>query len=222
MAPGSYISIYGQGLSEVTRIFNTPYLPLALAGVSVSFDVPSKNLSVPGRIHFVSPGQINVQIPWELQGSSSALVKVSIGDSSSSVYTVPLLDYSPAVFEYNEPSSGRLLAAALDTGFAVVGTQNAAKKGTVIQVYANGLGPVDRQPVSGEATSRDTLASTKGAIHVTIGGRAAEVLFSGLAPSNVGLYQLNVRVPEDAPNGLQPMVITANGIVSKTADLPIQ
>ena len=115
IAPGSYVSIFGRALSEVTRVFNTPYLPLALSGVSVSFDVPSQNLSLPARIHFVSDGQINVQVPWELRGATSAVVKVSIGDTSSDLVTVPINDYAPAVFEYPEPSSGRTLAAVLDS-----------------------------------------------------------------------------------------------------------
>jgi hypothetical protein len=80
-ATGSYVEIYGVGLSEATRMTPTLYLPVALAGVSVSFDAPG--LSVPGHIHFVSANQVNVQIPWELQGLRSALLKVSVRDSQS-------------------------------------------------------------------------------------------------------------------------------------------
>ncbi|MEO8131068.1 MAG: S8 family serine peptidase, partial [Bryobacteraceae bacterium] len=54
LAPGSYISIYGNNLSESTRVANTPYLPLSLAGVSVSFDIQSKKISLPARLQFVS------------------------------------------------------------------------------------------------------------------------------------------------------------------------
>jgi uncharacterized protein (TIGR03437 family) len=222
LAPGSYITIFGRGLSEVTRVFNTPYLPLSLAGVSVSFDVPEKNLSVPGRLSFVSDGQINVQVPWELQGASSALMKVSIGETSSTVVTVPLLDHSPAAFEYDEPGTGRLLAAALDTNFNRVTTANPARRGNVVQIYANGLGPVTNPPATGEVTPADPLPSTRAVPTVTIGGRAAEVLFSGLAPYNVGLYQINVRVAGDTPTGLQPVVITSNGIQSKAANVPVE
>jgi uncharacterized protein (TIGR03437 family) len=57
---------------------------------------------------------------------------------------------------------------------------------------------------------------------VTVGGRDASVGFSGLAPYIVGLYQLNVTIPADAPTGIQPIVISVNGVVSKTANLPIQ
>jgi minor extracellular serine protease Vpr len=222
LAPGSYISIYGRSLSDSTRVSSTPYLPLALSDVSVSFDVPANKISVPGRVQFVSEGQINVQVPWELQGQSSASMKVSIGEISTDLYTVPLQDYSPAAFEYKEAASGSFLAAALDENFALLGSANPARRGRTVQIYANGLGPVDNQPASGEVAPAQPLARTRVLPTVTIGGRQANVVFSGLAPGNVGLYQLNVVVPADAPTGTQPVVISANGITSKSTNLVIQ
>jgi uncharacterized protein (TIGR03437 family) len=222
VAPGSYVSIFGRSLSEGTRVFNTPYLPLALGGLSVSFDAPAQNLSVPARIHFVSDGQINVQVPWEMRGATSAVVKVSIGDTSSDVVTIPINDYAPAVFEYPEVSTGRPLAAVLDSGNSLVGTGNPAKRNDVVQIYVNGLGPVDNQPATGDPSPSQPLATTRVVPEVTIGGQRAEVLFSGLTPGIVGLYQVNARVPAGAGSGLQSLVITANGIVSKTVMLPIQ
>ena len=194
---------------------------MSLAGVSVSFDVPARKLSLPGRIHFVSDGQINVQIPWELQGLNSASMKVSIGVSSSALWDVPLNDYSPAFFEYAEASSGRTLAAGLDENYKLIGTGNAVRRGGVAQLYVNGLGPVDNQPPSGEPSPASPLARTRIMPTVTIGGREATVSFSGLAPYFVGLYQVNVTVPADTPTGIQPIVISSNGVVSKTANLPI-
>jgi len=221
VAPGSYLAIFGRGLSESTRVFATPYLPLSLAEVSVSFDVPSKKLSLPGRLHFVSDGQVNVQAPWELQGLNSVFLKVSIGSSSSAVYTVPLGDYSPALFEYRD-STGRQLIAALDENYRLIDSNNAARRGRPVQLYANGLGPVDNQPVTGEATPAQPLARVRVTPTVTVGGRPAEVQFCGLAPYNVGLYQINVVVPADVATGMQAVVVTANGVASKTANLPIQ
>jgi minor extracellular serine protease Vpr len=222
VAPGSYISIFGSALSPTTKVESTAYLPVSLAGVSVSFDDPPSSKSFPGHLHFVSPGQINVQIPWEFQGLSSVLMKVSIGDISSAVYTVQLADYSPAAFEYTDPASGERLAAVLDEKFALVGSSNPAQRGHVIQIYANGLGPVDNQPASGEPSPASPTANTRSVPTVTIGGSPASVQFSGLTPYSIGLYQLNVLVPEDAPTGTQPVVITANGIASKTANIPVQ
>jgi uncharacterized protein (TIGR03437 family) len=221
LAPGSYISIFGRGLSPALSSVKTPWLPYSLAGVSVSFDVPGR-FSLPGRLHFVSENQINVQIPWELQGQTSVQMKVSIGNYSSALYTVPLNDFSPGLFEYTESSSGRVLAAALDTNFAVLGTANPVRRGQVIQLFANGLGPVDRQQVSGEPASAEPLARTSVTPTVTIGGRPAEVAFSGLAPGLVSLYQVNAVVPADAPSGVQPVVIRINGIDSKAVNTVVE
>jgi uncharacterized protein (TIGR03437 family) len=115
-----------------------------------------------------------------------------------------------------------MLAAALDTNFNVVTSSNPARRGNVVQIYANGLGPVNNPPASGAVTPAEPLSATRAVPTVTIGGRSAEVLFSGLAPYNVGLYQINVRVASDTPTGLQPVVITSNGIQSKAANVPIE
>ena len=76
LAPGSYITIFGTALADATQVESTTSLPVALSDVSVSFD--GGGLSLPGHIHFVSPGQINVQIPWEFQGQSSVAMKVTV------------------------------------------------------------------------------------------------------------------------------------------------
>lgn len=221
VAPGSYIAIFGRGLSHAPRVFSTPYLPLSLAGVSVSFDVPERRLSLPGRLHFVSDSQVNLQVPWELQGLNSVQIKVSIGDISSAVYRLPLSDYSPAFFEYAEAAGGRFIAA-LDENYWLVGSANPARRGRIVQLYANGLGPVSNQPPTGEPTPAQPFAVTRATPQVTIGGRPAEVHFSGLAPSFVGLYQINVLVPEDAPAGIQQVTLSMQGVTSKPAALPIQ
>jgi minor extracellular serine protease Vpr len=222
LAPGSYISIYGTNLSDVTRIFATPYLPIAIGGVSVSFDIPSKNISVPGHIYFVSPGQINIQIPWELQGHTSVMMKVSIGSYSSNLYNVALNDYSPAMFEYTEAGTNRVLAAALDSKFLLIGSNHPIARGASVQLYVNGLGPVNDQPASGEPASATPLSRTVVLPKVTIGGQPGVVSFSGLAPGIVGLYQINVTVPTNIDAGVQPVIINQNGVISKTSQLVVQ
>ena len=209
-------------VQPVTRVGVTQSLPLSLAGISVSFDIPSRQLSYPGRLHFVSPTQINVQIPWELAGQNSAQMKVSIGDYSSALYTVPLNNVSPNAFEFTDPGTGRRLAAALDANFALVYDANKARKGQFIQIYCNGLGPVDATPPSGEPSPANPLARTTSVPTVTIGGRPAEVVFSGLAPGIVGLYQINVRIPADAPSGLQPVTIQVGNVTGKTTNIPVE
>jgi minor extracellular serine protease Vpr len=219
-APGSYVSIFGTALSDEILSAPSASLPVSLSNVSVSFDVPSANLSLPGRLHLVAPGQVNVQVPWELLGQTSVLVKVSIGDVSSEVYTLPLAEYSPGVFEYQV--SGETLAAALDENYAVVGGGNPVARTKRVQLFLNGLGPVDHEQATGEPAPVDPLARTTATPEVTIGGVKATVEFSGLAPLFAGLYQVNVVVPGDAPTGIQPLVVTVNGVRAKTSKLAIQ
>jgi len=126
----------------------------------------------------------------------------------------------PAMFEYNH------LAIAQDQHYQLVTASNPAQRGQYIVIYANGLGAVDNPPPSGEATPSPTaaqpLASTLVTPTVTIGGVAATVLFSGLTPGSIGLYQIDVVVPPNAPTGVQPVAIAQNGVSSQPANLPIQ
>lgn len=220
VAPGSYISIFGSALSDANTDFFTPYLPLSLAGVSVSFDAPSQGISLPGRLHHVEPGQVNVQVPWELQGLSQVFLKVSLGNLSTSVYLLSLNNYGPGIFE--QPSGSGWAAAQDGPTYAPITTSSPAHRGQLITIYCNGLGPVDQTPADGEPTPRQPLVHTLVTPVVSIGGRPARVDFAGLSPDSVALYQINVFVPDDAPSGTQPVTVTMNGVVSKAANLPIQ
>jgi len=218
LAPGSYISIYGSYLADAIVGSPTLSLPVSLGTVSVSFD--GGGLSLPGHISFVSPGQVNVQIPWEFQGQSSVQMAVSVSYVPSAVYTVPLNTYSPGIFEFND--SGHQSAVATDANGVVFTQANPASRGQTIVLYANGLGPVDHQPPSGAPTPLPPPLANTVTPTVTIGNIAAHVDFSGLSPGWVGLYQLNVDVPQNAPTGLQPIVVSIGGVVSKASILPVQ
>ena len=219
IAPGSYVSIYGSNLSPYTDsvLFAPNTLPLAIDGVTVSFDVPSAKLSYPAHLVFVSPGQINVQVPWELQGQSSAQVKVTIDDFIfGNVVTVPLADSAPAFFT----NSG--IAASLNPNYSIITAANPATRGQSIALYMNSLGPVTGGPVSGEYASLTTLTPTKNTPTVTIGGQNATVLFSGMAPGFPGLYQINCTVPSGIATGSVPISVTIGGATTQAATLPVQ
>jgi minor extracellular serine protease Vpr len=213
-APGSYITIRGSGLSDSTDVPQTPTHPLAIDHVSVSFDVPSAHISVPGHLIFASPAQINVQVPWELQGQTSAQVKVNVDFSPSNVATISLADVAPAFFVV----AGNV--AARDLSFRVINASNPAHAGQTIQLYANGLGPVSNQPASGDPAPAGPYAETPLPV-VTIGTQTAQVLFSGLTPGVGGLYALNVVVPSLSP-GTYPVTVAIGGKTSPSAPLIVQ
>lgn len=219
VAPGSYISIFGNNLSDTTDNTATASLPLAIDFVLVSFDVPSAGISVPGHLIYVSPGQVNVQVPWELAAQSSAQVKVTIsspngGYAYGNVYTLALAAHAPTFFE----SNGQV--AALDAANASISAANPAKRGQTIQLYANGLGAVTNQPPSGEPPM--DLAQTTPTAEVTIGGFRAIVSYSGLAPGFAGLYQINAAVPQSLSPGQHPITITIGGATSKPSNIHVR
>ncbi len=199
LAAGSYISIFGSDLADATLVESTQSLPVSLSMASVSFDGGGKSL--PGHIHFVSPQQINVQIPWEFQGLSSVQMKVTLyGYLWGSLYTVPLTTYSPGIFAVTDGANN-----------AVISASNPVKRGGSIVIYANGLGPLGSPQSSGEPASTTQLVGTLAAPTVTIGGSPGGIIFSGLTPGSVALYQVNVSIPTGAPTGTQTLKLSIGG-----------
>ncbi len=229
LVAGSLISIFGNALVDAAEAWAQPVpnqplnLPISLAGTSVSFDVPSQGISVPGRLLFArrDPGQLNVQIPWEVAGQSQVFMKVSIGDFSSAVYTLPLANAAPQLYQYAPNSSMAGFAIAQDgLNFSLLNLTNRARRGQWITLWGNSFGPVNGQPVTGE--SPGTFLTLKSTPAVTVGGKPVTELAAGLHPQYIGLYQMNIRIPDDAPSGTQPIIITINGVSSKPANIVVE
>ena len=232
VAPGSWIAVFGTNLTDATQGANgtndafancslcntlTQPFPMGIDGAAFSFD--TANLSLPGRFSYVSPGQLNVQVPWELAGQTSAVVKSIVNYTYSPVYTLALAQYSPGFFVYDQAND----VAALDLSYTLVGSGNPVARGDYVQLYLNGLGPVSNQPADGLAASSTTFSMTVAAPTVTIGGQpVTNVQFSGLAPGFVSLYQVNVQVPASISAGPQPIVCAIGGVTSATAQLYVK
>ncbi len=232
VAPGSWIAVYGTNLTDTTQgadgtnyafancpVCNTltqPF-PMGIDGASFSFDTAS--LSLPGRFSYVSPTQLNVQVPWELTGQTSATVKSIVNYTYSSLYTLPLAEYSPGFFVYDQAND----VAALDLNYRLVGSTNPVARGDYVQLYLNGLGPVSNQPGDGLAAPGEPFAKTLATPTITIGGQTVSTIqFSGLAPGYVSLYQVNVQVPAGLSAGPQTITCTIGGVTSQTAQLYVK
>ena len=225
IAPGSWVAIFGTNLVNPGEMIDSTngdlsssylaqggMLPLVLDGTTVSFDVPGKGISVPGYIYYVNPGQVNVWVPWELEGQTSAQMKVTVDEVLyGNVITVPLSNYAPSLYT----NTGNIVTAQNATNFSLITASNPAVQGQSIVLYANGMGPVNNQPTSGnESPGAPNLATTTTQPVVTIGGKQATVQFSGLTPGYVGLYQINVQVPTGLTAGNQPITVTIGGATS--------
>ncbi len=112
--------------------------------------------------------------------------------------------------------------AALDLNNQVIGASNPAKRGQVVQLFGNGLGPVTNQPASGDPAPSSPLAQTKSTAVVTIGTAQATVSFSGLAPGFPGLYQINAVVPTSLTPGTYPITVAIGGQTSKASTIVVQ
>ena len=223
IAPGSYFAIYGSNFASSPMEFYTANsLPLSLNNITVSFDAPATGslpaISVPGYLRYVDSGQVNVFVPWELQGYSSVQIKVTANEYDyGALVTVPVSNYAPAFFE---TSTGN--AAAVDGQGQVITPSHPAVRGQTVSLYLNGLGPVNNQPVSGFPAASNDTQKTPQTPTVMIGGQSAPVLYSGLAPGYVGLYQINVTIPSSIPAGAQPLTVSIGGATSKASGITVQ
>jgi uncharacterized protein (TIGR03437 family) len=221
VAPGSLVSIFGQFYAPAWQVAEGIPLPGDLGGLSVRFNGRSAPLT------FISAEQINAQVPWDVvsmlpPGSNEQMEVVVIRNGlPSATERVELARFSPGIFALN----GRLAVAVNATDGTIaqppgsipgLNTHGAAI-GSAIIVYANGLGPVDKEVASGDVGS-DPITRTLTEPTVLIGGVEATVLFSGLAPQFVGVNQLNVAIPPNAPVGdAVPLQIRIGGITTSEA-----
>ncbi len=225
IVPGGIVSIFGQGLSAETGVAAGLPLPERLGGVRVDFD------GLPGRLFFVSSGQINVQAPPELlDRGRTAKVTVRRDDGLEASSQVEVRPRAPGVFalDFAACGQGAVLNVDSSTGTTTINRpNNAARRGEIVSLFANGLGQAVRQPPIGEPGPSDppsTLFFLPGALLGLPAGTHAEteVLFAGKAPGLVGVDQLNVRIPEDAPAGCGvPVTVRFASAVSRPVAIDI-
>ena len=151
--------------------------------------------------------QINFQVPFEasaLDPPERMNVEVSQDGASAFVTGVRVYTTAAGVFTMD----GTYGAIQHGSDYSLVTPATPAEKGEIVTVYATGLGRVMPAVSSGIPVPLAPLSSTTGSITVMIGGQLAEILYSGLTPGSIGLYQLNVRVPEYISSGDQNLVVS--------------
>jgi uncharacterized protein (TIGR03437 family) len=207
---GGLASIFCTGISGISGLTPATVVPLptTLAGVSVivnALGVPFGFQSAP--LLAVAEGngyqQINFQVPFEIAAASAADVIVQQGDINSVVTQVPLATSPPGIFKWDATHG-----AIQHADYSLVTPSHPAAQGEIVLVYCTGLGAVSPAVADGVTAPLSPLALTVQTPSVTIAGQSAAVLFSGLVPGQIGMYQLNVRVPANAPLGEDDLVIS--------------
>jgi len=210
VAPGSIVSIFGTGLASAPLAASSASWPIAIGDTSVTFN------GVAAPLYYVSSGQINAQVPFEL-GLGRVSVQVKLGNQVSAPQTITLQAFSPGIFTLDSAGTGAILHA----DYALVSSSAPAQPGETVLIFATGLGSLRTPVPSGTPAPSNPPAETLDTPIVVIGGSSSQVTFSGLAPGFVGLYQVNVQVPLSLAAGDQTVQISAEGVVSNTAIMAV-
>jgi len=195
-APGMILSIFGTQLAPSAQAASSLPLPLTMAGVSATVN------GVPAPLYYVSSGQLNVQVPYET-GAGPAVVGVNNNGQLAS-YLFTLAPSAPGIFT----------------------TLSSAKRGDVLTMFITGEGSTTPVLATGAspffATPLTLLPQPALLLAVTVGGVSADILFAGVPPGLAGVTQINFSIPNGAPTGVQPLVVTVGGVPSAPLNLTLQ
>lgn len=195
ISPGELISLFGDGLGPQQGVqaeaVASSQFPNKVADVQVTFD------GVPAPLLWVQDGQINVVTPFSLTAGQDTQICVNYGTVQTHCLTWPVVQAAPAVFMVD-----RLYAAALNQDGTYNSASNPATPGSIVTVYATGLGPISPSQADGSVVGFPLPTN-----NLTFGVEAAyadfgpgvdipfEMQYGGPAPTLVaGVTQINFRV----------------------------
>ena len=204
-SPGTWLEVYGSHFSAGTR----EWTGADFAGTSAPTNLDQVHVSINGKnayTRFISPGQINVQAPDNPgTGPMGVTVTNTVGSCDYVSAPVSLLQASSAPGMLASDVEGKQFLVAL-TGD---GSIRPVKPGEAIVAFGIGFGATNPSVAAGQIAPGSPLPRLVDPLVITVGGvqlTPAQVLYAGLSPGFVGLYQFNLIVP-NVPDGDQPVTI---------------
>jgi uncharacterized protein (TIGR03437 family) len=217
VAPGSLMEIYGSNLAVATMnwgsAFNGINAPTSLDGTSVTIGGED------AFVAYVSPGQVNVQVPSGVGiGPQPVIVKTGSGTSSPSMITVKTTEpglLAPASFkiggkQYVAAFFVDHVTLALPPGAIPGVPSRRAKPGDPLTLYGIGFGDVIPNMPAGQIAQGSTMLAAS--FEVKFGTTPAMVTYAGLAPGETGVYQFDVTVPSVPSNDATQLTFTLGGV----------
>jgi uncharacterized protein (TIGR03437 family) len=214
--PGSWVSIYGSNLASATATWNGDF-PVSLGGTSVTIDGKAAYL------WFVSPSQINLQVPDDATTGSVSVVVTTGGGTASTTVTLGQLGPSLSLLDgkhiagiiLRANGSGAYGGGSYDiigpTGTSLGYPTVAAKAGDTLELFGVGFGPTNPAVPAGKPYSGS--APTTNTVQLIINGTAVLPSFAGI--TSAGLYQFNIpQLPSGLGTGDVTLQATVAGVRS--------
>jgi uncharacterized protein (TIGR03437 family) len=214
--PGSWIEIYGTNLGVGPQTWGTS----DFSGVNAPTKLAGTSVSIGGQaafVEYVSPGQIDVQVPAGV-GTGPQSLTVTTGSGSSPPFGVTI-GAQPGLLAPPSFNIGgtQYVVALFSDGVTYVLPPGAipgvasrrAKPGDTIMLYGVGFGPVNTFIPPGQIAQGQSMLAAN--FTLSFGGSQASVSYDGLVATYVGLYQFNVVVPNVAANDAVPLTFNLGG-----------
>jgi uncharacterized protein (TIGR03437 family) len=203
VAPGELISIYGQNMSGAS--FAASQVPLTTGMGNSCIGVNGS----PIPLLYVSPGQINAQLPFDATGNATLTIHTPAGVSNNFLLTVEAA--APSIFATTSGTEMLGLVVRNTNGQLVTPTNPIHPK-DAITIYLTGMGQTFPAIPAGAAAPSDPLSRVSLAPSLTIAGMDLAVSYAGLAPGQVGVYQINATVPQSVLTGMSmPLTVDQGG-----------
>jgi uncharacterized protein (TIGR03437 family) len=222
VAPGSIVAIFGTNLAGSLAVASSIPLSTSLGDVSsVTFN------GVAAPFYFVSGGQINAQLPWNVlpsgTTSGTATVVLTRSTGTSAPQSVNIVASMPGIFTVSQNGLGQAIATDNNDGAIAAPSGSIAGVNThpislsskhALIIWCTGVGPVTPSIANGVAAGSE-LRNTVAQPEVLIGGVQAQFVYSVLSPQYVSENQIGVVPAPNTPTGnAVPLQIKVNGITT--------
>jgi uncharacterized protein (TIGR03437 family) len=222
VAPGSIVSIFGTNLANTVSSATATPLLTVLRGTSVSMN------GIPAPLFYVSPTQINAQVPSTLALSSAAYatanVVVTTGSGASAPAAVELWLEAPGVFTAQASGCGQAAAlnVAPDGSLSPNTASNSAAPGDFVVLFGTGFGAAYFPPPDGSPATAAQNLEIGGGFTID-GGSVQNLQYFGLAPNLVGTDQANLQIPIGTRDGCAVPIAIVGGefTISPTVSISV-
>ncbi len=201
VAPGGLIVVEGRDLSAVNIATQQMPLPMALGESCLTVN----GMAVP--MLMVSPTEINAQLPFQAEGNVTMILRTPGGVSDN--FNLTILPTAPSIFR-SELAPGFVTPLVYRTAnWQVVTVANPIRANDELTIYLTGMGKVFPEIPAGVPSPGNPPPSVLTQPTVELAGRQLEVVFAGLVPNQIGVNEIQVKVPWGIPRGIsQPLRIT--------------